>query len=92
MVTNFPLVLGGPLAVSIFFIVLSAAGPNHLPTVWRTCFGIGLIFPVSVLYFRLKMLNSKLYRKGAIKVNVPYLLCIRRYWKRIIGTAGAWFI
>jgi len=58
---------GGPLAVSIFLIVLSAAGEDHLQTVWRVCFGIGIVLPLTVLGFRLRMLNSKLYRKGAIK-------------------------
>jgi len=40
----------------------------------------------------MKMLNSKLYRRGAIKKHVPYLLVIRYYWKRLIGTCGAWFL
>lgn len=48
LVTNLPLSFGGPLSVSIFLIVLSAAGPNHLSTIWRVCFGIGVIFPLTV--------------------------------------------
>jgi hypothetical protein len=55
------------LAVSIFLIVISAAGEDHLETVWRVCFGIGILLPLTVLGFRLRMLSSKLYRKGAIK-------------------------
>ena len=58
---------GGPLAVSVFLIVLSAAGEDHLNTVWRVCFGIGILLPLSVLFFRWRMLSSKLYKKGAIK-------------------------
>lgn len=92
MVTNFVLSVGGPLAVSVFLIVLSAAGENHLPTVWRVCFGIGILLPVTVFFFRLRMLSSKLYKKGAIKRRVPYWLTIRRYWKSLIGTCGAWFL
>ncbi|KAJ8103343.1 metabolite transport GIT1 protein [Lipomyces tetrasporus] len=65
MVTNFPLAFGGTLAISIFLIVLSAAGQNHLSMVWRVCFGIGCIFPLSVFYFRIKMSTSYLYKKGA---------------------------
>ena len=38
------------------------------------------------------MLNSTLYRRGAIKRSVPYLLVLRYYWKRLIGTCGAWFL
>lgn len=38
------------------------------------------------------MLNSKLYRRGAIKRRVPYKLIIKYYWKSLLGTAGAWFL
>ena len=38
------------------------------------------------------MLNSKLYRRGAIKRRVPYGLVLRYYWKSLIGTCGAWFL
>ncbi|MCJ1420962.1 Plasma membrane permease, mediates uptake of glycerophosphoinositol and glycerophosphocholine [Xylographa parallela] len=92
LVTNLPLSFGGPLAVIVFLIVISAAGQDRLSTVWRVCFGIGCLLPLTVFYFRLKMLNSKLYRRGAIKRRVPYLLVFRYYWKSLIGTCGAWFL
>ncbi|KAI0257608.1 MFS Git1p-like glycerophosphoinositol permease [Lactifluus subvellereus] len=92
MVTNFVLSFGGPLACSVFLIVLSIAGEDHLPTVWRVCFGIGIVLPLTVLVFRLRMLSSKLYRKGAIKKRVPYQLVFKRYWRSLIGTCGAWFL
>lgn len=92
MVTNLPLSFGGPLAVSVFLIVFSAATSKHLSTVWRVCFGIGCLLPLTVFYFRIKMLNSKLYRRGAIKRSVPYPLVLRYYWKSLIGTCGAWFL
>ncbi|KAJ7596504.1 major facilitator superfamily domain-containing protein [Mycena floridula] len=92
MVTNFVLSFGGPLAVAVFLIVLSAAGENHLKTVWRVCFGIGILLPLTVFYFRMRMMSSVLYRKGAIKRRIPYGLVFKRYWKALIGTAGAWFL
>jgi MFS family permease len=92
LVTNLPLAFGGPFVVIIFLIVGSAAGWTHYATIWRVCFGIGVIWPLSVFYFRIKMLNSKLYRRGAIKKRVPYPLVIRYYWKSLIGTCGAWFL
>ena len=51
---------GGPLAVSVFLIVLSAAGEDHLNTVWRVCFGIGILLPLTVFYFRMRMLTTQL--------------------------------
>ncbi|KAJ3987519.1 MFS Git1p-like glycerophosphoinositol permease [Lentinula detonsa] len=92
MVTNFVLSFGGPLAVSVFLIVLSAAGENHLQTVWRVCFGIGIILPLGVFVVRMRMMSTILYKKGAIKRNVPYGLVAKRYWKSLIGTCFAWFL
>ncbi|KAI0121370.1 general substrate transporter [Xylariales sp. AK1849] len=92
LVTNLPLSFGGPLAVIVFLIVASAAGATRLSTIWRVCFGIGCVIPIIIFYFRLKMLNSKLYRRGAIKRRVPYLLVLKYYWKDLIGTCGAWFL
>lgn len=92
LVTNLPLSFGTPLAVSVFLIVFSACKQGHYSTVWRVCFGIGCLLPLSVFYFRIKMLNSTLYRRGAIKRKVPYGLVLRYYWKSLIGTCGAWFL
>ena len=38
------------------------------------------------------MLNSKLYRRGAIRKQVSYLLVFRYYWKSLIGICGIWFL
>ena len=92
LVTNLPLTFGVPLASSIFLIVYSAAGANNPSTVWRVCFGIGIIFPVTVFYWRIKMVNSQLYRRGAIRGHVPYLLVVKFYWRSLIGTCGTWFL
>ncbi|KAN0135740.1 MFS Git1p-like glycerophosphoinositol permease [Lactarius tabidus] len=92
MATCFALTLGGPLSSSVFLVALSTFGENHLTTVWRVCFGFGIFLPLLVLVFRLRTLSSKLYRKGAIKKRVPYLLVFKRYWRPLIGTGGVWFI
>ena len=44
---------------------------------------------------RLKMMNSKLFRRNALKKSTPigiYGLVLKRYWKTLIGTAGTWFL
>ncbi|KAF7322437.1 MFS transporter [Mycena chlorophos] len=94
MVTNVMLSVGGPVACILYLIVFQAAGGlnANLNTVWRTVVGISVVPPLIVFYFRLKMLNSALYRKGAIQRDVPYLLIVRYYWRSLIGTAGAWFL
>lgn len=92
LVTNLPLSFGGPFAVIVFLIVFAACGKAHYTTVWRICFGIGCIWPLSIFYFRIKMMNSKLYRRSALKKNVPYKLIFQYFGKNLIGTCGAWFL
>ncbi|OSX63573.1 hypothetical protein POSPLADRAFT_1045889 [Postia placenta MAD-698-R-SB12] len=92
MITDLPLVFGGPFVISVFLIVLSAAGDAHLNTVWRICFGVGILLPLTVYYFRMRMLSSKLFREGAIKRRVPYWLALKRYWRSLVGTGGAWMV
>ncbi|PWN88316.1 MFS general substrate transporter, partial [Acaromyces ingoldii] len=100
--TNLVLSLGGPIASSYFLIILSATSytgeqspeqnARKLDIIWRLCFGFGALLPLSVFYFRIKMLTTKLYAESAIKHNVPYWLAVKRYWPRLIGTLGAWFL
>nr|QFR37059.1 MFS transporter [Cyberlindnera americana] len=92
LVTNLPLSLGGPIAISVFLIVYSAAGSDHLNTVWRVCTALGAVWPLVIFWFRFKMNASVLFEKSQIKSNVPYWLVFKYYWIRLIGTCGCWFI
>ncbi|RCK67762.1 putative metabolite transport protein GIT1 [Candida viswanathii] len=91
LATNLPLSFGGPFALCIFLIVNRICG-SHLDAIWRTMFAIGCFWPLSVFYFRLKMVTSELYTKSAIKEVAPYWLAIKYYWPRMIGTCVAWFL
>ncbi|KAK6457290.1 permease [Scheffersomyces xylosifermentans] len=90
--TNLPLSFGGPFALIIFLIVNKITGKTHLEALWRTMFAIGAFWPLSVFYFRLKMVTSVLYKKSAIKQVAPYWLALKYYWPRLIGTTVAWFL
>lgn len=92
LVTNLPLALGGPFALVVFLIVYQCTGPNHLSTAWRVCFGLGIIWPLSIFYFRWKMSTSVLYKKSALKKKTPYWLALKFYWRRLLGTCGCWFL
>lgn len=96
LVTNFFLSFGTPFACILYLIVLQAAGglDADLSTVWRVVFGISVLPPLAIFYFRFRMVNSTLYRTAAIQKvgSVPYLLILRYYWRTLIGTAGAWFL
>lgn len=90
LVTNLPLSFGGPFALIIFLIVFQITGATN--ALWRTLFAIGAFWPLSVFYFRYRMATSELFKKSAIRKNVPYWLAIKYYWKRLLGTCGCWFL
>ncbi|CAI4056317.1 hypothetical protein SKDZ_03G0040 [Saccharomyces kudriavzevii ZP591] len=93
MVTNFPLAFGGPFASIIFLIVFKiCSGTKHLEAIWRTVFALGCFWPLTVFYFRWKTATTEIYEKGRIKKNIPYVLALKFYWKRLLGTCGTWFM
>lgn len=101
LVTNLVLAFGNIVSLSVFMIVLSAtgyrnttdaAGFHKLGIIWRVTFGFGALFPLIIFYFRMLVMNASLYRKTAMRKKVPYMLALKRYWPRLLGTAGVWFI
>ncbi|ORY07071.1 metabolite transporter [Basidiobolus meristosporus CBS 931.73] len=90
MVTNFVIDFGYVLSALVPIILLAIFGDNLEP-IWRISLGLGALPPLSVFYFRIKMDNSTRYQSDAIKRNVPYMLILKRYWPRILTTAGLWF-
>ncbi|QFZ25421.1 putative glycerophosphoinositol permease [Clavispora lusitaniae] len=90
LVTNLPLSFGGPFALIIFLIVYQITGTKD--SLWRTMFAIGAFWPLSVFYFRYKMATSELFKKSAIRKNVPYFLAVKYYWRRLLGTCLCWFL
>ncbi|KAJ4390185.1 hypothetical protein N0V93_007659 [Gnomoniopsis smithogilvyi] len=61
--------------------------------VWRTSFALGLVPPISIIWFRIRMAVSTAYRKSALrKQRTPYLLALKRYYRPLIGCATTWFL
>ncbi|CAO3663354.1 unnamed protein product [Rhizopus stolonifer] len=91
LVTNF-VIDAGYVISAIVPVILLAIFKDNLEPVWRLCLGLGIVPPLSVLYFRLKMADSERYRTSAMKKKVPYWLIIKRYWFRLLVASGLWFI
>lgn len=61
--------------------------------VWRTSFAVGLVPPLVIFWFRVRMAVSTAYRKSALrKQRTPYLLALKRYYRPLIGCAATWFL
>ncbi|KAI8063840.1 major facilitator superfamily domain-containing protein [Gongronella butleri] len=82
----------GYVVSAIVSVILLAIFNDHLEPVWRLLLGLGVVPPLSVLYFRLRMADSEQFKKRALRKNVPYLLIFKRYWWRIFVASLMWFL
>ena len=92
LTTNFAIDFGFVIAGCVALIVLAAYNFEVSSGVWRVSFGLGIILPITLFFFRIRMIESTQYRKHAIKKRMPYGLIIKRYWKPMLGTSLAWFM
>uniref|UniRef100_A0A060SZK5 ARAD1C05456p n=1 Tax=Blastobotrys adeninivorans TaxID=409370 RepID=A0A060SZK5_BLAAD len=92
MVCDCAIDMGFVAAGIVAIIVIAAYHENNSSGIWRITFGLGLVLPLCVFYFRLKMINTVQYRKHAMRRRVPYMLVLKRYWKTMIGTCMTWFM
>ncbi|KAJ5134971.1 uncharacterized protein N7443_003413 [Penicillium atrosanguineum] len=89
--TDFAVDLGFVAAGLVALIILACYHQQNSEGVWRIAFGLGIVLPLSICFFRVRMINSTQYRKHAIKSHYPYKLVLKRYWKPMLGTSLAWF-
>ena len=87
--TNLAIVSGFTASSIVSLIVIAAYHNKASDEIWRICFGIGIVMPLTIFFFRMRLLSSVQYQKHAIKHNIPYKLAIRRYWKPLLGCCGA---
>ncbi|WRT66789.1 uncharacterized protein IL334_003752 [Kwoniella shivajii] len=91
--TNVAIISGFVGSAIVFLIVLAAFHGKPHEAVWRICFGIGIVLPLSIFFFRMQMIDSTLYQKhGIAKKPFPYKLAFKRYWKPLFGCSFAWFL
>ncbi|PWN31549.1 MFS general substrate transporter [Meira miltonrushii] len=98
---DFGIVMGGVLPL----IVLAAYGYTSntsiddlkgLNTAWRVFLILGAIVPLSLFYFRWKVVTSTAFQKNKMSHNGftlrIYWLIAKRYWKQLTGASLAWFL
>ncbi|WVW85152.1 hypothetical protein I302_107190 [Kwoniella bestiolae CBS 10118] len=91
--TNTAIIAGFVGSAIVFLIVLAAYGGHPSEGVWRICFGIGIVLPLSIFIFRIRSVDSTLYKKhGIAKQPFPYKLALKRYWRPLFGCSFAWFM
>ncbi|PHH71088.1 hypothetical protein CDD82_6755 [Ophiocordyceps australis] len=90
--TCFAIDFGFVMAGLVVLIVLAAYHSTATQGLWRVSFAVGLVLPLVLLGFRLRLVDSTQYRRHAIKTQIPYRLVLRRYWKPMLGTSLSWFV
>lgn len=66
---------------------------QHYEAVWRASLAMGAIAPLSIFWFRYRMVVSSTYRKSSMKKQrIPYCLAIKKYWRPLLGVCGSWFM
>ncbi|KAK9319082.1 major facilitator superfamily domain-containing protein [Lipomyces orientalis] len=90
--TNLAIVSGFVGSSIVALIVIAAYGNKASEGIWRVCFGIGIFLPLTIFFFRMRLIDSTQYQKHAIQSKVPYILAIRRYWRPLLGCSLAWFL
>ncbi|KAF2160834.1 hypothetical protein M409DRAFT_70150 [Zasmidium cellare ATCC 36951] len=79
--------------VPLLLLLCTHQKVENYPIVWRTSFALGLVPPLSIFWFRMRMAVSSAYRKSAMrKQRVPYWLAIKRYWRALLGCSATWFM
>lgn len=93
LATNTMLDLAFVVAYLVCLALLKIFGENHLNAVWRTTLGLGVVPPMILMYFRLKMKEPEAYAKNSMKhARIPYWLLIKRYWLKLLAVSITWFI
>ncbi|KAJ5128175.1 hypothetical protein N7448_008954 [Penicillium atrosanguineum] len=90
--TNAAIIAGFVASSIVSIIVVKAYNGHPSDGIWRICFGIGIILPLTIFLFRMRLLDSTQYDKHAIQHKIPYKLALKYYWKPLIGTCTAWFL
>ncbi|KAG6358564.1 hypothetical protein INS49_012081 [Diaporthe citri] len=93
--TTFITCWGGPVCVFVYLMTLIASN-NNLDTTYIAVNAVSVILPLFVFMFRLRMQDSRLFQRSNFKstktVRIPLRLIFKRYWVRLLGTGGAFFI
>ncbi|QPG74244.1 hypothetical protein FOA43_001569 [Brettanomyces nanus] len=91
--TNFMIDTGFVISAFVPMVMLWICGTDNLQPVWRVTLGLGAIPPLSLFFLRLKFSEGEQFQKLNFKsVKVPWMLCLRFYWWRLIVVSIIWWI
>ncbi|KAI9904078.1 hypothetical protein N3K66_000607 [Trichothecium roseum] len=90
--TNTMINAGFVFGAFVPYVVAAACKNSHYETMWRTSLGIGVIFPLSLLYLRFKLEEPEEFSKESMKKETPYKLVLGFYGGRLFCVSLIWFL
>ncbi|CAN8105914.1 unnamed protein product [Discula destructiva] len=95
MATTFVTCWGGPVCIFVYLMTLIGSN-NNLYTAYVAVNAISIFLPLAVFLFRLRMEDSRLFQRSNFKstktAKIPLRLILKKYWVRLVGTCGAFFL
>lgn len=83
---------GSPICTFVYLMSLIGSN-NNLVTSFHAMYSIATILPVFVLAFRWQMQDGRLFERRSLQQRkMHWMLVLRKYWVRILGTCSAFFL
>lgn len=82
----------GPICTLVYLLSLIGSN-NNLKIAYHAMYAISIFLPLGVMVLRWRMRDGLLFRKSNFKKQrIPYLLVLKRYGWRLLGTSSAFFL
>ncbi|ORX40191.1 phospholipid transporter [Kockovaella imperatae] len=93
LATNTMLDFAFTISYFVCLVCIWIFGEDHLRAVWRITLGVGIVPPLFLLWFRLRMKEPEAYARNSMQhTRIPYWLIIKRYWVKLLAVSITWFI
>ncbi|RDW85631.1 MFS phospholipid transporter-like protein Git1 [Coleophoma crateriformis] len=91
--TNVMIDWGFVVGAFVPYLMVVICTENHLRAAWRISLGLGVVFPLSLLWLRIKLKEPEEFARESMKyVQIPYRLVIRFYGLRLLAVSAIWFL
>ncbi|KAJ6782827.1 hypothetical protein PWT90_10916 [Aphanocladium album] len=84
--------INGGFVMGAFVPFVIASGTKNYEVMWRAALGVGIIFPLVLLYLRFKLEEPEDFTKNSMRRHTPYLLVFKFYGFRLFLVSLVWFL
>lgn len=68
-------------------------GDDHLRAAWRMSLGFGILPPLILFYFRVRLQEPEEFKRESMRnVSIPYKYVIKYYFPRLFVVSAIWFL